>query len=357
MMPASNNGVGNNLGFPDVCTTPAAPTPVPVPYPNVAMNTQSATMSPNVFTGFMPALNMASVSPMTNGDNAGCNHPLFMQAGGQTVGNPIIFVNCVPAKNLAVPSYGNAFNNPTGATLVPSVTTTLYTDESTAHVRSADVDAGAARALRDAIDCDVVEDGPVVETRQLANGVVQLIVRRFVQDVGRRVHNALRSCSPRGVVLDLRGNLGGDAAASIELAEDLLPSGATIVTRLEGGDETVHRARGPQAYRWPLVVLVDERTASAAELLAGSLQANGRALVAGAATAGKGSAQQMRARPDGEGFGYETVAEYRLPDGRRLHGQGVHPDVVLGPEDDPLATAAARLAEPSAVEQMVADLP
>ena len=350
MMPASNNGVGTNVGFPDVCLTPAAPSPVPVPYPNLGMNCQAASFSANVYTGFMPALNLASTSSMTNGDNAGSAHPLFMQAGGQTMGNPIIFVNCVPAKNLLVPTYGNGFNNAVGATLVPSVTTTLYTDQAAASVRGAEVDGDALRVLRSAIDCDVVDEGEVVEARELPHRVLWLVVRRIVQDVPRRIFNALRRAAPQAVLLDLRTNPGGDASASIELCDDLLPDGSTIATRLEAGDEVVHRARGPQIYRWPLVVLVDARTASAAELLAGSLQANGRALVIGEPTAGKGRAQQVRAQPDGRGFGYETVAEYLLPDGRRLHGRGVHPDVVLTRDDDTLAAATACLTEASAVE-------
>jgi len=343
MMPASNNGLGMNLRFPDVCLTPAAPAPIPIPYPNMANNCQAVSFSPNVYTGFMPALNMASVTSMTNGDNAGVANPLFMQAGGQTMGNPIIFINCVPAKNLLVPTFGNAFNNPVGATLVPSITTTLYTDGATVRARGAQLDGDTYRVLRRVVDCNRVADGDVVEVREAAPGVVWLIVRRFVSDVARRVHNALRNLTVQAVVLDLRGNPGGDADACLELAEDLLPAGAIIATRVQAGDERVHRARGPQAYDWPLAVLVDDATASAAELLAGSLQANERAWVMGQPTAGKGSAQQIRMRSDGDGLGYQSVAEFLLPGGRRLHGVGVRPDMFVDREADLVAATLTRL--------------
>lgn len=342
MMPASNNGAGTNVGFPDVCLTPAAPSPVPIPYPNLAQNCMAASFSPNVYTGFMPALNMASTASMTQGDNGGTAHPLFMQAGGQTMGNPIIFVNCVPAKNLLVTTYGNAFNNPIGATLVPSVTTTLYTDGRAVRARGAVLDGESLRALRNAVDCDQAEGGPVVEAEPLSSAVVWLRIRRFVRDVTRRVHNALRGHAPTAVVLDLRGNRGGDVAACLELADELLAPGLVIASKHEPAGARDYCARGPQCYRFAMVVLVDGRTASAAELLAGALQVHRRARLLGAPTAGKATAQQVVARPDGEGFGYESVAEYRLPDGRRVHGAGLSPDLELTPGDDALA-AAVRL--------------
>ena len=65
MMPASNKGVGMSLGFPDVCTTPAAPSPVPIPYPNMAMNAMAVPFAPNVMISMMPGLNMSSRIPMT----------------------------------------------------------------------------------------------------------------------------------------------------------------------------------------------------------------------------------------------------------------------------------------------------
>lgn len=334
MMPASNNGVGMNIGFPDVCLTPPPPPvgPIPIPYPNFGLNAMSAVFSPNVFTGFMPALNMASIKPMTQGDNSGVLHPLFMQMGGQTMGNPTVLVNCIPAKHLLVPTFGNMFNNPVGATLVPSITVTLYTDRAAAPARGGAVDGATVRFLRSAVQGEAsTPGGPVVESRELGGGRLYLALRRVPTDAARRIYNAVRRHQPAGVVLDLRGNPGGDTAACLELLDDLLPEGATLALWCERGEVTPHRARLPQQHAWPLLVLVDGGTASAAELLAGSLQAHGRARLIGAPTAGKGSGQRLCASPDGDGFSYESVAELRLPGGAPIHGVGLRPDLAVEP--------------------------
>ena len=91
MFPASNQGVGMNTGFPDVCLTPAV-VPVPIPYPNLGMNVMSMPMCPNILVSAMPSHNMAAKPLMTNGDNAGVAHPLCMQPGGCTMGNPTVFI-------------------------------------------------------------------------------------------------------------------------------------------------------------------------------------------------------------------------------------------------------------------------
>jgi carboxyl-terminal processing protease len=326
MMPASNNGAGMNIGFPDVCLTPPPPPvgPVPVPYPNLAQNAMSAVFSPNIFVGFMPALNMASIKPMTGGDNSGVLHPLFMQAGGQTMGNPIVFINCIPAENLLVPTYGNAFNNPVGATLVPSVTTTLYTDASANSERDQPLQAPALRALSQA-----VESADVVTAAARDDGVLSLRIARFTSDVATRFYNAVRHHKPTSVFIDLRDNPGGDVRACLELLDDFVPKGELIAVLEEPDDRTPIHARADQAYDWPLTVRVNANTASAAELFAGSLQALGRASVVGCRTRGKGTAQRVCANRDGEGFAYRSVAAFLLPDGRAIHGHGIEPDLLV----------------------------
>ena len=139
MLPASNQGLGMNMGMPDVCLTPAAPAPIPIPYPNLGMNAMSMPFCPTILVSMAPAQNMASKPLMTNGDNAGVAHPLCMQPGGLTMGNPRILMTGMPASHLGCPSYGNNFNNPVGAKTVPSVT----------NVFLGDVRAGEAGALRE----------------------------------------------------------------------------------------------------------------------------------------------------------------------------------------------------------------
>lgn len=124
MMPASNQGVGQNVGYPDVCNTPTGTgVDAPIPYPNLGQDTLSAVFSPTVYVSFLPAHSMAAAPSMTNGDNAGVTHPSGnMGSGGCTMGNPIVFVSGQPAEHMCTTSQGNRYNNSLGAKLIPSLT-------------------------------------------------------------------------------------------------------------------------------------------------------------------------------------------------------------------------------------------
>jgi carboxyl-terminal processing protease len=112
-----------------------------------------------------------------------------------------------------------------------------------------------------------------------------------------------------------------------DLAGDFLPPGSLVVSVTDGdGDQTWLRAQGPCLYSFPLVVLVDNGTASAAELFAGSMKSHGRAVLVGEATLGKGSAQALIPAPDG-GAHYATTAICELPNGEAVQGTGVTPDI------------------------------
>ena len=147
------------------------------------------------------------------------------------------------------------------------------------------------------------------------------------------------------LILDLRGNPGGDALAAIALAADFLEAGSLVAVMTDGdGDETRYRAHGTQPHRFPLALLVDAGTASAAEIFAGSLQAHGRAVLVGDRTYGKGLAQAVVPSPGG--LRYETVATISLPDGRALQGTGLRPELTWEDLVVPGNRAADLLAEP-----------
>src|SRR5262249_12321233 len=146
------------------------------------------------------------------------------------------------------------------------------------------------------------------------------------------------------LILDLRGCPGGEALAAIELAGDFLDDGALVVTATDGdGDDTVYRARQGHPHRFPLFLLVDHGTASAAELFAGALRAHGRAVVVGERTYGKGTAQELVpgfAEPSAH---YATVATFTLPNGEPIEGRGICPDIEVS-ESDALDAARAAIA-------------
>jgi carboxyl-terminal processing protease len=325
MLPASNKGAGESFGFPDVCLTPSGPATVPIPYPNIAMNVMASPFCATILLTCMPALNMTSMIPMTLGDCPGVANPLFMQMGRYTMGCPTILLEAMPAINLTSQTSGNMMNNPVGCVLVPSATNVFFADAS-GHAgvvelgRSPAVDASASDA---------------VVSRLLPNGIGYVAIRVFSAVVPSRVYAAVRRLEEEGIdflVVDLRGNPGGETSAFVELAGDFLEPGAVIVTMVDAdGDEITYRASQPNPYRMPVALLVDGATASAAELFAASLKAHGRATVVGETTYGKGVARSFAATPAG-GRVCDAFASFVLPDGERVQGTGVRPHLPLSPQ-------------------------
>jgi carboxyl-terminal processing protease len=174
---------------------------------------------------------------------------------------------------------------------------------------------------------------PSVASRLLDGGVAYVRVRQFQE----RTHEEFLEAAARlrsrgtvtGVILDLRSDPGGLVDQAAEVADEFLVGGTIYTTRhrAEVVDEVKARPGGAFA-TLPAVVLVDEWSASASELLAGALQDQKRALVVGANTFGKGSVQSVFQLPGGAGLRL-TTARYYTPNGRSLQADGVHPDVVI----------------------------
>jgi carboxyl-terminal processing protease len=147
----------------------------------------------------------------------------------------------------------------------------------------------------------------------------------------------------RGVLLDLRGNPGGLLDEAVLVADEFLTEGTIVSTR--GRDGVVIEeasAHGPGTRPdWPLVVLVDYFSASAAEIVAGALRDHRRALVVGTRTWGKGSVQNVIDLPDGSALKL-TVARYYTPNGDSIQAVGIEPDVVVEQLDEELARTLAR---------------
>ncbi|MEP7125730.1 MAG: S41 family peptidase [Byssovorax sp.] len=343
MLPASNRGVGLNIGFPDVCLTPIAGVPVPIPYPNFAAHGMAAPFAATVLIAGMNGLNQGSMIPMTFGDEPGVAHPTIKGTGAFTMGNPVVSIEGLPAINLLCPTTGNNVNDGLGAVLVPDAVNVFYTYAvgEGAAPRAMDSDALAAhRAPLAAPDR--------LEARLLAGGLGAITVRAFSSDLPSQLFDRVRRLEEQGLralVLDLRGNPGGELEACVALAADFLDDGSEIVVLTDAdGDATTRRARGEPLYRLPLAVLIDGGTASAAELFAGCLQAHGRAVIVGETSHGKGTAQRLIPAPDERGSIYATVAWCALPGGVRLDGVGVRPDVEARGDDAPIAAMRALLA-------------
>jgi carboxyl-terminal processing protease len=130
----------------------------------------------------------------------------------------------------------------------------------------------------------------------------------------------------QGYVLDLRSNPGGLLVASIDIARQLLNEGVIVSTKTRDGIQDVKRATGRAITTKPLVVLVNEGSASASEILSGALQDNKRAVLVGQKTFGKGLVQSVRGLSDGSGMTV-TIAKYLTPSNRDIHKHGIDPDV------------------------------
>lgn len=175
---------------------------------------------------------------------------------------------------------------------------------------------------------------PVSSERQ--DGVLVIRIPGFTARTQRQVAGALLSAlaedeAPRGVVLDLRGNRGGLLSQAATVADIFLSGGEAFRTLGRHPDSgRVYVTAPPDLSEGlPLVVLVDGRTASAAEILAGALSDRGRAVIAGSATAGKGLVQLVVPLPDG-GELLMSWSRLVMPAGWPLQGVGVLPGLCTG---------------------------
>jgi carboxyl-terminal processing protease len=160
------------------------------------------------------------------------------------------------------------------------------------------------------------------------------------KDMGTAVRK-LRDQKMQSLILDLRNNPGGLLTSAVEVSEQFVGLNRLIVyikTREGRKDDYVaHIKDQPEEY--PIIVLVNEGSASASEIVAGALQDWGRGVVVGAQTFGKGSVQTILPLGDGSGLRL-TTAKYYTPKGRSIHGVGISPDILV--KGKPTATPPIR---------------
>jgi carboxyl-terminal processing protease len=147
------------------------------------------------------------------------------------------------------------------------------------------------------------------------------------QEVGQAIKK-LQTQGAKAYILDLRNNPGGLLQAGIDIARLWLPEGTIVYTVNRQGIQDSFTAEGEALTDAPLVVLVNQGTASASEILAGALQDNGRAILVGEKTFGKGLIQSLFELSDGAGLAV-TVAKYETPSHKDIHKLGIVPDQVV----------------------------
>lgn len=175
--------------------------------------------------------------------------------------------------------------------------------------------------------------------RMLEDGIGHLWVYSFsntTEDEVRRALDELEAADGRGLILDLRNNPGGLLASVISVTDLFLDSGTILYEIDAEGDRSDYEAarRGP-ATHIPIVVVVNQFSASASEIMAGAIQTSGRATVVGASTFGKGSVNIARELSDGSAI-YFTIRRWYLSDGTQIEGEGVTPDIEVEADAHPL---------------------
>jgi carboxyl-terminal processing protease len=176
-------------------------------------------------------------------------------------------------------------------------------------------------------------DIPVVEAEMREDGIAYVRLFDFSSDASVKLGDTLEellSQSPKGLVLDMRGNPGGWLHEAIQTAGLFLPQDEVVLIERfkDGAERTYESPDQPVTTEIPMVVLVDGGSASASEIVAGALQDHDRAVLVGETTFGKGSVQLPHELSNGAELRV-TIARWYTPDDRAIHGEGLEPNIVI----------------------------
>lgn len=173
-----------------------------------------------------------------------------------------------------------------------------------------------------------------VKSRMLEPGLGYLRISQFQNNTGNDARKALDKLAKedtlRGLVLDLRNNPGGVLGGAVEVADLFMDNGLIVYTqgREKSSRSDFNAKPGDRLNGMPMVVLVNGGSASASEIVAGALQDQGRAIVVGNRTFGKGSVQTVLPLSKDKALKL-TTARYYTPDGRSIQAEGIEPDIAV----------------------------
>lgn len=275
-----------------------------------------------VVMGFEDGVNILSVMPGTPGEAAG------LQAGDK-----ILAVDGTP-------------------------TEALGREEVAIHIRGevgTEVTLTIRRGTDEAKDYAITRDYIHVRTaagQMLPHDIGYIRIASFAENTAQEfqeTYETLMAEGMKGMVLDLRANPGGYITSCVDIAKWLVPKGTIVSVVQRDGTRQEYDSTLTEPFG-PIVVLIDNNSASASEILAGALQDTGAATLVGATSYGKGSVQMIMPIPGAEDAVKLTVAKYYTPNGRSINGTGVAPDVPVvqeegATEDAPLKKALEILGE------------
>ncbi len=178
------------------------------------------------------------------------------------------------------------------------------------------------------------------KVNQTKNGLLigYIRIKQFNANASKETRDAINDLEKKGVagyVLDLRSNPGGLLESSIDISRFFINKGIIVSTLSKDGLKEIKRGNGQALTNKPLVVLVNEGSASASEIVSGAIKDNKRGKLIGKKTFGKGLVQSMRTLVDGSGLTV-TVAKYLTPNGTDINKSGIVPDIEVNMNSNPI---------------------
>jgi carboxyl-terminal processing protease len=286
------------------------------------------------FTRFLEPDQYRSLQTNTSGELTGVGLQITRDSGAKELwvitpiaGSPadqagirprdrIVKINGVPAADLALDDAADRMRGPIGSHVI------LTVRHDTGETLEVDL-------VRDRISLNPV----IAELRPQSQGINIGYIRlnQFNANATMEIAHAVGQLEVQGAnayILDLRNNPGGLLQAGIEIARLWLDEGTIVYTVNRHGIQDSFSASGRALTNDPLVILVNQGTASASEILAGALQDNQRAKLVGEQTFGKGLIQSLFNLSDGSGLAV-TIAKYETPNHHDINRHGIVPDVVV----------------------------
>lgn len=168
-----------------------------------------------------------------------------------------------------------------------------------------------------------------VEWEMMEKNTGYILVSKFdvvTTDSFKEAYDDLKSQGMERLIIDLRDNPGGSVDTANEIGEYLIPKGILTYIQDKAGNRKDYECSGENTWNGPMVILVNENSASASEILAGAVKDYGSGKLIGTKTFGKGIVQTTTTLSDGSSVKY-TFAKYYTPNGENIHGKGIEPDV------------------------------
>ncbi len=172
-------------------------------------------------------------------------------------------------------------------------------------------------------------ESPTVTFEMMENEIAYIQITEFDDVTEQQFSEALteaRAMGMKGLLLDLRSNPGGNLSTVCEIARMVLPKGLIVYTEDKYGVRDEYTSDGKNTLEVPAVVLVNDYSASASEILAGAMKDHGVATIMGTTTFGKGIVQRIISLSDGSAVKL-TVSKYYTPSGSDIHEKGIEPDI------------------------------